>query len=238
MPHLCRLLLRLIVRAFVATTIIAVLLGRGAARPAAHSPQPPSEPAPPRYYAFNGVLFPDHARTHRIIDTETGAVSLLQIPGACGFDTLSVSPWRDAGGQHHMAGCWKGFTKDEHGGQPEVTGVARVTFPGGRVLGRIAIEPVLNAPPCWFPDRSDRILFAGGDGQLYLLDFREAGGPGEAALPSAPRPQPVQLVGGRSRVRLDFHPRSVLAEWAGPWRPPRGGALLPPLRAGSVPAAS
>ena len=190
MPHSRRLLTRLIVRATVAVAIAAVLLGRDAERPAAHSPRPPRESAPARYHAFNGVLFSDHPHASRLLDSETGLVSLLEIPGASGFDTLSVSPWRDASGQHHLAGCWRGFTIDEQHGFAGAPGVVRSTFPAGRILDHVAIDPVMVAPPCWFPDRSDRILFAGGDGQLYLFNFLEAGGT-DGASRSA-RPQPVR----------------------------------------------
>src|SRR5262249_16113020 len=137
----------------------------------------PREPAHPRYLAFDANLIPGDPYASQVLDTETGAVGVLKIPGSGTFDMLSVSPWRDAAGQRHMVGRWRDATEAGHLGLTMTGGVARCTFPEGRVLDRVAIEPVLVTPPCWFPDRSDRILFAAGDGRLYLLDFRDGTGP-------------------------------------------------------------
>jgi hypothetical protein len=194
---------RLIVQGLIALAIVAVLLGgRRVERPAAEVPVGPREPAPERYHAFDGVLLPECSEAQLLVDTETGAVNLLEMPGARGFleipgarsfDLLSVSPWCDATGQHHLAGRWWGFANDEQQGLEAVQGVARSTFPEGRVFDRVAIDPIMSGPPCWFPDRSDRILFAGADGQLYVLEFAPAGGPGpDRATAAPPRPQPVR----------------------------------------------
>jgi hypothetical protein len=193
----------LIVHGLVVLAIVAVLRGRREERPAAEAPRVPRDAAPERYHAFNGVLSLARPEAQLLVDTQTGVAGMVEIrgprgfldlSGAKGFDLLSVSPWCDASGQHHLAGRWWGFANGEQHGLEAVQGVARSTFPEGRVIDRIAIDTIMSAPPCWFPDRSDRILFAGADGRLYVLEFPQAGRPerSTAAPALAPRPQPVR----------------------------------------------
>ena len=63
-------------------------------------------------------------------------------------------------------------------------------FPAGRVLGRFPFEFLPIGKPCWSPDRSDRVLFAGFNQGLYHYDFSE-------------------VERGRSRARA----RPQLVEW-------------------------
>jgi hypothetical protein len=179
---------RLIVRVLVAGAIVAALLGRWGRGTAAHLDPTLREPAFPRYHALNRFLLYGDSHAPRILDSETGAISVSNVPGVDGFAAAAVSPWRDAGGQHHLAGCWTGATEVGCGRIPGAMGVARWTFPEGRVLDRIAIDLVPFAPPCWFPDRSDRIVFAAGDGRLYLLAFPDAGHAEGAWTAARPRP--------------------------------------------------
>ncbi len=50
-------------------------------------------------------------------------------------------------------------------------GLARYSFPDGQVLDHVSTEIVPVGPPCWFPGDRARILFAGGDGELYHFAF-------------------------------------------------------------------
>jgi hypothetical protein len=51
--------------------------------------------------------------------------------------------------------------------------MVRMTFPDCDVLDRVDLDesPLPNGPPCWFPGTVARVLYAGGDGRLYRLDF-------------------------------------------------------------------
>jgi hypothetical protein len=175
--------------------VVAVLLGRLERHHPAHRPASLREPAPPRYRIFDGSRFQVRRYASRLLDTETGQFKVLDLPGAGDFDKLCFSPWRDAGGQHHVVGRWNEAA-------PGATGLARWTYPEGRVLNRISSDLVLLSPPCWFPDRSDRVLFAAADGRLYLLDLRDAGDlEGELA---ETRPRPVRWATPPAGVDVRF----------------------------------
>jgi hypothetical protein len=95
--------------------------------------------------------------------------------------------------------------------------LVRYTFPAGKVIERAAIDPIPKGPVYWAPDRSDRILFAAGDGRLYRYDFSAGNdggrGPGEA------QPVPLQWgaeehLGGRVWLQDPCWPdEPVLGGW-------------------------
>jgi hypothetical protein len=133
----------------------------------------------------------------RIVDTQTGATSGCSVPGAANLDFLGCSPWRDGNGQHHMAALYLGGGADRPLYPAGPIELRRYTFPGGRVLGRTIIDPLPRWAICWAPDRSDRIVFAAGDGRLYRHDFAEGhAGLGECEVAEPP---PVRWHGKRRR---------------------------------------
>jgi hypothetical protein len=77
--------------------------------------------------------------------------------------------------------------------------------------------------PCWFPDGSDRILFAGCDGRLHGLALPEAGTAGGAATSLEPRPV-------RWKTRPPGKGPTFLQEPCWPARELLGGRLLVALR--------
>jgi len=140
--------------------------------------------AHPRYVGIGGRWFGDRPGTLRLLDTETGLVSRCPDADWQGLDELSCSPWRDGEGRYHLMGRWHDFAADQSGDSPGATGVGRGTFPPSRVVDHVGFEFAVWGRPCWAPDRSDRILFTGGDGRLYLGDFLKLRGP----APSPPQP--------------------------------------------------
>ena len=68
-------------------------------------------------------------------------------------------------------------------------GLARYAVPSGRVLNRILLDEVPASHPWWEPPAVNSwILYAGGDGALYQLDFDPArGSDPEGHVPPAPR---------------------------------------------------
>src|SRR5262249_35692012 len=64
--------------------------------------------------------------------------------------------------------------------------LVRVSFPAGRILDRVALDLLPIERPCWSPDRGDRILFVGGNSELYVYDF-PAPGRSRRATPERPR---------------------------------------------------
>jgi hypothetical protein len=173
----------------VGLVVTAVLLGRGASRPSKTATQSaPRWSARPRYHAFSGYLFPENQpHLTRLLDTETGEMTLLEVEDEC-FDLVTCSPWQDGPGQFHLAGRRIAPRGNDADGLSGALGIARCTYPDGRMLNRIAFELVPGGAPCWYPDRSDRILFAGCDGRLHELSLPGTEGPGDGATAIEPRP--------------------------------------------------
>jgi hypothetical protein len=66
--------------------------------------------------------------------------------------------------------------------------LTRYTYPAGQILDQVPVDLVPWGQVCWFPDRSDRILFANGDFSLYCYDFRAREGQRGPARSVRPRP--------------------------------------------------
>jgi hypothetical protein len=173
---------------------IAVLVGRvapGPAVPDAAGPivsRVPRVPAHPRYVGLADSIFAEHSESARLLDTETGAVTTLAVPGTEGFEALGCSPWRDDAGQYHLIGRWSdpaGRRAGGGGGDPRF-GLCRCMFPSGRVIDRIALEGASVMAVSWSPDRSDRVLFVTSDGGLHVHDLPKDRGAG-GADPKRPR---------------------------------------------------
>ena len=212
------------VRLAAELTLVAALLGRSAPEPA---PEPaPRQPAHIRYLGVDGSYVGDFPASQPVLlDTETGALASCPLAGMRQVGVLGCSPWRDGEGRFHLAGIAR---KSASGGHVLV----RSTFPTGRILDRVKVDVLPARRPCWFPDRSDRILFGGTDRRLYVFDFPEARrartsdpaplravrwqveppGVGEVWLvdpcwPSAP------ALGGRLIVSLSYNEDASLGQW-------------------------
>jgi hypothetical protein len=119
----------------------------------------------------------------RFLDPESGLPVVAVVPGRGTLRNASWAPWRDEGGRTRLVGLWDGAPP----GRRCEFALVRLSQPDGAVLDRISREdlPGWVGAPCWFPDRSDRVLLAGGDGRLYRLDFGgdDARGPWPWPLP-------------------------------------------------------
>jgi hypothetical protein len=158
--------------------ILAVFLGRSASVPAA--PRSPRQPAHPRYCDASVIesAFRQDS-TPQVLDTETGAVTDCRFPGMWGAFRLRCSPWRDGDGQYQLVGHCLDPARNSYA-------LMRYTFPAGRVVDPVGLAVSPTGPPCWSPDRSDRILFPGGDGLLYLYYLPETSG-ARSLDPAPPR---------------------------------------------------
>jgi hypothetical protein len=120
---------------------------------------------------LNGNFFPDHDPTTRLLDLSTGDCRKLEAQGGDEFEHASFSPWQDEQGESQVVGRWHRRMGRDGDMLCQQFGLARFTYPGGRVLDRIELDMVISGRPCWYPDTSARILFAAGDGRLYRLSF-------------------------------------------------------------------
>jgi hypothetical protein len=124
-----------------------------------------------RFLHLNEFFMNLSDRSPRWLDVETGEMTSIPLAEGDVLDAASCSPWVDEKEQHQMAGRWSYRTNQ---GPMSVTtdfGLARLSFPDGRLLDRVSTEIVPVGPPCWFPGTRARILFASGDGQLYHYAF-------------------------------------------------------------------
>jgi hypothetical protein len=162
-------LLSVTIRPLLGLAIVAVLLGRSSSSPsprqvASHGPRRAEQP---RHLGVDSSFFPGNPYSPRLLDTATGTVTRLVIPDGDRLTGLACSPWSDQDGRSHLIGCWRGVGDGDSGSLAQTFGLARCTFPDGRSLDRMRCDPLPRGRPCWFPDRSDRILYAAGNGRLY-----------------------------------------------------------------------
>lgn len=157
-----------------------------------------------------------------LVDPDTTDAQSLGMGEGEHLEQVSCSPWKDERGQRQVAGLWY-RTKGETVGQlSQVFGLARCTFPGGRVLDRIETDILPQSPPCWYPGSIARVLFAGQNGRLYRYAFEAERGPGENA---AGEPEPIAWHAGRT----EFHPAEI-GDLVWPTDPRLGGRLIASLR--------
>jgi hypothetical protein len=182
-------LLRLILPGMAGLGIAAVLLGQCVPKPQDEPPIGPRSPAPPRYHWFKIGWSAQGAHGRYLLDAETGAI--LTFPRSTAvevLDLLRCSPWRDGRGQFHLIGRWHDGVAAGVEYSPRTFGLVRCTFPAGKILDRVALDPVPTEAPCWSPDASDRVLYAAGDGRLYSYQLPAAEGPRGSAEAMPPRP--------------------------------------------------
>jgi hypothetical protein len=164
-------LVRLIVGMTFLCTLVAALVGRYAPSRRDDSCVNRRTSAHPRYFAVATAFRSGSPYVPLVLDTATGALSDCHIDDAEGLDLLGCSPWRDGRGQYHVVARHDGGAANRPWRFADSTELVRYTFPAGEVVERTTIEPFAKAPVCWAPDRSDRIIFASGNGQLYCYDF-------------------------------------------------------------------
>jgi hypothetical protein len=122
-----------------------------------------------------------------LTDTRTGATGRCSIQGLDSFDVLACAPWRDAQGNHHLLVRYQSAEGEGGARRMLEMGLALCSYPAGAVLGRVSLSPPPVGSVCWDPDRSDRIVYLGGDGQLHSYTFSA----GEARGLSLARAEPI-----------------------------------------------
>src|SRR5262249_40366105 len=136
--------------------------------------------ASPDYQPISGHLFGDPGMGLRLLDLESGALARVRLPGGGDVRHAAAAPWRDGQGRTHVVGLWN--AAPSRASAESATAVAGSAVPGWEMLDRVEVTPSRASPPCWLPDLSSRILYAGWDGQLYGFSFDE---PGDGARPLA-----------------------------------------------------
>ena len=127
--------------------------------------------SPPIYAVINSYGAQLDQSKLNFLDITKGSIQSVGLPRNQYLDFASCSPWVDDRGEYQVVGR---FAEYQHGkGVPEVVrvGVARYAMPSGRLISTTPGDTVPNSRPCWYPGHASRILFAGGDGRLYQMDF-------------------------------------------------------------------
>jgi hypothetical protein len=212
---------RLILWAALVLTSVALVLGRYAPpeRDESCADQRTRTAAHPRYLALQLHHCSAPPYVPRILDTQTSEITLYSVQGAGNLDFLGCSPWRDRAGQHHMAALYWGGGANRPLHRAGPMELIRYAFPAGKVVDRAIVDPLPKWPVCWAPDRSDRIVFAAGDGRLYCYDF-DQGQAGASARGEA-KPIPLRWKGKRRR-----NGRSLVQDPCWPDQSALGGRLL------------
>lgn len=169
------LIVRLLGLAALANTVVAVLIGR------LHQPAPEL-----RRLGSSGLVcvvrdyLLDRGEGPRFLDPATGRLVGLRVPEGEGLDYASLAPWRDERGATQAVGRWVRRRGQGHEQVGEGLGLARLRYPDGEVLDRVATDVLPSGAPCWLGGTGARVVFGAADGRLYRLDFEADPGSGEA----------------------------------------------------------
>ena len=180
---------------FRIATIAAMLLTLGAIGVARIAPSPIGRT--PMTPIVSGPIWLDRGDGWSridLVDAKARACRSLPLPDGERIDLALGSPWLDPTGQSHVVGRWS--RHDEVG--LEEAGIARIAYPSGRVLDRVALEILPVSPPCWASGTRARVVFVAGDGALYRYDFEDDDG----------RPT-AGSADGLARLRWDVDPPGV-----------------------------
>ena len=191
-------LLRLAVGSVLMLSLIALGLGR-------HSPAVSARrvPAPASQLFINHLpgFWRPAVEDMLWLDAETGQTTHVPLRGEPMLQAASLSPWRDENGSHQVVGFRaQGINK---GGIV----LERASFPDGAVLDAIEIDVFANGSRvCWYPGTRARVLFIGGDNQLYMFDFERDASAGPRGRDDGPmdRPRPLAWTNPDSRAGTWF----------------------------------
>ena len=177
------------IAAFAGLVLAAFAVGLGRMNPPT---APRRAPAAVARVGLAARITAADGRVADYFDLARGRLGSLTLPPDEVLYNASFAPWTDQVGKGQVVGRWAHRESREH---PAQFGLARFSVPDGEPLGLIATERPPLGPPCWFPDRSARVLYAGGDGRLYRFDFdADRGHPDEGGDDEAEAsPRPVDL---------------------------------------------
>ncbi len=112
---------------------------------------------------------PENPTSCYLVDRASSESDVEPMPSDKRWGQLSVSPWSDAEG--HVEGVCQSFVVRGMGEGRSFWGLARLRLPECEVIDEIKLDSLPTGRACSAPAHPGRILFAAGDGQLYLHDF-------------------------------------------------------------------
>ncbi|CAN5710053.1 hypothetical protein BH23PLA1_BH23PLA1_13070 [soil metagenome] len=158
-------LLRLIIVAGAILTLVAIGLGHN------HHSNEVREPGRSDYICLSGFLWSENANSPRILDPRDQAMHLLPLAEGDWLDLASVSPWVNQEGEAQIVGRWMQRSGRDSDIVSQEFGLARYSYPSGRLIDQVPSTMLPVTPVCWYPGTEARVLFVAGDGQLYQHQF-------------------------------------------------------------------
>ena len=131
-------------------------------------------PVSPRYLPVDGWVLNNNNRNSYALDTETGQMSRLPIADGEVLDYAVCSPWPDEKGAVEIVGRVTRRSGVDLMKSLESVGLARFSLVEGATRGEVEVEPVIAGRPCWLWGSATKVIFPGGDAQLFLQDLAEA----------------------------------------------------------------
>jgi hypothetical protein len=178
-----------LIRLFVLTALVASAAAVGLSR-LAPPPRPWRMATPVNAISYNHCFLREGGQGSIWLAKDDGRELPFQLPSDERLDYSSQSPWRDDQGRSQVVGRWTRRSGASEGDSE--FGMARVSFPDGEVIDRVPTNVVPLSSPCWYPGTRARVLFAGGDGQLYDYAFESPSLSGSDPSPAYESPRQLR----------------------------------------------
>lgn len=179
--------IRLALAAAATLTVAAILIARADPR------RPSLRVGSPSPFRVLGEPNPNNAGGRlRLFDSETGRTLVLPITAGLSLVRASASPWEDRG-RREVVGLGSIRAPSDLSWASNSLGMVRLSVPEGTLIDQVDLTdcPLPSSAPSWSPGTLPRVLYPGGDGRIYRLDF-EAARPGLAVGDRAERrPKPL-----------------------------------------------
>lgn len=128
-----------------------------------------------------------HMQGPQLLNVSTGRLEALPTPAGIRMSVASLSPWEEEGQRQLVGIGWS------HSEGTTAAGIVRVSLPGGEVLDRLPLDQVAIpvGPPCWLRGVRAGVLYPGGDGRIYRVDFETPRPDGSVERVANPEPEPL-----------------------------------------------
>ncbi len=121
----------------------------------------------------NGFYWKEASWSPRLLDPQNHSLRKLTLPADDRLDMATLSPWVNQENESQLVGRWIRRSGQDQDTISQEFGLARYSYPSGRVLDQIPTSIVPISPPCWYPGTESRVLFLAGDAQLYQFCFED-----------------------------------------------------------------
>ncbi|WP_435018881.1 hypothetical protein TA3x_000870 [Tundrisphaera sp. TA3] len=125
----------------------------------------------PGVIQLNGYYLKNISRDSQWFDVDSGRIKTMTMASGDLVETSSRAPWVDRRGQSQIVGRFSVRSSPGPLSTSLDFGLARYSYPDGRLLDRVSTDVMPIAPPAWYPGTRARVLYVAGNGHLYEFDF-------------------------------------------------------------------